>query len=165
MSSGSVGCPSHPVARLLVLRFSRFLNFHFLDYFGAEPQIFLCATHILPHTISVLPFYDHRCPSAVFAHVLCYYFDESSSCYESPISLLYLLLCVRCPPLWRLFPTPFHFVVVACVPLNGVQQWVSVVVLDRRLVWLVSSILKYSSRLGSLFLVPYGLLVSHYYEL
>jgi hypothetical protein len=30
---GCVDCPSHPVGRLIVLRFSRFLNFHFIDSF------------------------------------------------------------------------------------------------------------------------------------
>ena len=60
MSSGSVGCPSHPVAILLGLRFSRFLNFHFLDYFGAEPQIFLwqptsCRVHSVSFSSMIIP--------------------------------------------------------------------------------------------------------------
>ena len=43
-----------------------------------------------------------------------------------------------------------------CCLLNGVQHWVSVVVLDPWLVWLLSSRLKYSLRLGSSCLVLYG---------
>ena len=145
---GSVGCPLNPVERLLVLPFSRFLQFSFLDSFTAEPQNFLCSFHILPRKLSVLLFYDHACPIAVFAHVLCYHFHEISSCYETPISLVYLLLCVRCPPLCRLSLAPLDFVAVVFLPLHGVQHWVSVAVLNPRLVWLVSSRLKYSSRLS-----------------
>jgi len=81
MSSGCVGCPSHPVARLLGLSFSRFLNFHYLDSFGAEPQIFLCSPDILPRTLSGL------CPIAVFSNVH-ENFHENSSSYEAPISLV-----------------------------------------------------------------------------
>lgn len=89
---GSVVCPSHAISRPLVLRISRILNSHFLDFLWLSFKS-TCVPSISSFVRSVSIYFWPCLPSACLCPCslyvqLCYHFHIPPSGYLAPQSLV-----------------------------------------------------------------------------